>query len=47
MALSDYQQKRLSKTISTWLRHHPEKTELVPDEFGWVNIDGFCTFSFR
>jgi putative RNA 2'-phosphotransferase len=39
MPLSDYNPKRLSKTITVWLRHHPEQAMLSPDEYGWVDIE--------
>ncbi|MES2061062.1 MAG: RNA 2'-phosphotransferase [Bacteroidota bacterium] len=31
-------EKRISKQISYWLRHHPEDGGLVIDDFGWANI---------
>jgi putative RNA 2'-phosphotransferase len=33
------QQITLSKTLSYWLRHKPEKIGLVLEEDGWVNVD--------
>jgi putative RNA 2'-phosphotransferase len=34
---------RLSKRISTWLRHHPEAIGLTMDGAGWVAVDQLLT----